>query len=332
MPGGDSRNRALPGYALGGLLCLVCAELLLFFRLPGVQDLFYLLAWWPYILLADGLVYKKTGWSIIKSRPGAFLDLLPWSVSFWLIFELFNLRLSNWHYVGLIPQAPLRWTGYAAAFATVLPGLFETYLLIRAYTPLGRLRTRPLPGIGSPEKALFFSGILFLALPLLLPRFFYPLVWGGFVLVLEPFNRKRHATSLLEDLQTGRAGRIASLLASGLACGFLWEFWNYWARSKWVYTVPFVGDLKLFEMPVAGFLGFPPFALECYAMYAFVASLGLASHWDPESPQGRTRFNRLSMVGLHLVFWGVCFWLIDSRTVWSLGDTRWFLECDTLHP
>jgi len=28
-----------------------------------------------------------------------------------------------------------------------------------------------------------------------------------------------------------------------------------------------VGSLKLFEMPLPGYLGFPPFALECYAMY-----------------------------------------------------------------
>ena len=29
--------------------------------------------------------------------------------------------------------------------------------------------------------------------------------------------------------------------------------------------MPLVGNLKLFEMPVAGYIGFPLFALECYA-------------------------------------------------------------------
>ncbi len=33
------------------------------------------------------------------------------------------------------------------------------------------------------------------------------------------------------------------------------------------YSVPYLGGVKLFEMPVLGYLGFPPFALECYAMY-----------------------------------------------------------------
>jgi hypothetical protein len=57
------------------------------------------------------------------------------------------------------------------------------------------------------------------------------------------------------------------LLVAGAACGVLWEFWNYWATTRWTYTVPYVGHLKVFEMPVLGYLGFPPFALECYAMF-----------------------------------------------------------------
>ncbi|OGK99442.1 MAG: hypothetical protein A3J45_08560 [Candidatus Rokubacteria bacterium RIFCSPHIGHO2_02_FULL_69_13] len=53
----------------------------------------------------------------------------------------------------------------------------------------------------------------------------------------------------------------------------LWEFWNFWALSRWTYTVPYGGDWKIFEMPVLGYLGFPPFALEAFAMYNFLRSL-----------------------------------------------------------
>ncbi len=56
---------------------------------------------------------------------------------------------------------------------------------------------------------------------------------------------------------------------SGLLCGVLWEFWNYWARAKWHYTVPILENLKMFEMPLPGYLGFPPFAVECFTMYVF---------------------------------------------------------------
>jgi len=58
------------------------------------------------------------------------------------------------------------------------------------------------------------------------------------------------------------------LLISGAICGFLWEMWNFKAGAKWVYSIPYVGVLKIFEMPVLGFLGFPPFAVECCAMTA----------------------------------------------------------------
>jgi hypothetical protein len=37
--------------------------------------------------------------------------------------------------------------------------------------------------------------------------------------------------------------------------------------------VPVFPDVKLFEMPLAGYLGFPPFALEIFSMYHFVRPL-----------------------------------------------------------
>jgi hypothetical protein len=53
----------------------------------------------------------------------------------------------------------------------------------------------------------------------------------------------------------------------------VWEFWNYWARTKWIYTVPILAEVRIFEMPVPGYLGFPAFALECFAMYAIARRL-----------------------------------------------------------
>jgi len=61
-----------------------------------------------------------------------------------------------------------------------------------------------------------------------------------------------------------------------MICGLLWEFWNYWASAKWVYTIPYLGFLQIFEMPVLGFFGFPLFALECYLLYrAFLLFRGV---------------------------------------------------------
>jgi hypothetical protein len=37
--------------------------------------------------------------------------------------------------------------------------------------------------------------------------------------------------------------------------------------------VPILSDVKIFEMPILGFGGFPPFAVECFAMYVAIRRL-----------------------------------------------------------
>ena len=57
-----------------------------------------------------------------------------------------------------------------------------------------------------------------------------PLVWLGWVLLLEPLNYRRRPSLVAgRDLSAGDASRLLGLLASGAVCGVLWEFWNYWA-------------------------------------------------------------------------------------------------------
>jgi hypothetical protein len=99
-------------------------------------------------------------------------------------------------------------------------------------------------------------------------------VWLGFIFLLEPINVALGGESLFAG--TGRRwDRIINLSWSGVLCGVLWEFWNYWSRAKWHYTVPILERFKVFEMPVPGYLGFPAFALECFTMYVFVRAIWL---------------------------------------------------------
>ena len=98
-------------------------------------------------------------------------------------------------------------------------------------------------------------------------------VWLGFIFLLDPINASRGAESLWVDLRHRRSDRIINLAGSGVLCGVLWEFWNFWARAKWHYAVPIMERWKIFEMPVPGYFGFPAFALECFTMYVFVRSL-----------------------------------------------------------
>jgi hypothetical protein len=98
-------------------------------------------------------------------------------------------------------------------------------------------------------------------------------VWVGFILLLDPLNYSARGRSLLRDFETGGTSTLYSLLVSGLICGILWEFWNYWAAAKWLYAFPTLPAWKVFEMPLLGYLGFPAFALECFVMYEFLRTL-----------------------------------------------------------
>lgn len=111
------------------------------------------------------------------------------------------------------------------------------------------------------------------------------------------------------------------LLVSGIICGGLWEFWNFWARTKWVYTVPFFEELKLFEMPLLGFLGFPPFAVECYVIYNFISLFRFGRGWEQDAFRvgGRktSRTLRLATTIAILFFYVVSTRAIDRYTVRS---------------
>jgi len=104
------------------------------------------------------------------------------------------------------------------------------------------------------------------------------------VFLLEPINDRLGLRSLNADLRRGDYSSITGLFAAGIVCGLLWEFWNYWAVTKWIYTLPFPTRLHYFEMPALGFLGFLPFAVECYSMYTF-CEMRTAGY--PDAPPGR---------------------------------------------
>jgi hypothetical protein len=95
-------------------------------------------------------------------------------------------------------------------------------------------------------------------------------LWTSFVFLLDPINDALGRPSVFRDWRHGWYGRTLAAFAGGLLCGFLWEFWNYWALGKWTYHLPFLGTwgrYHYFEMPLPGLLGFLPFGLECWVMW-----------------------------------------------------------------
>jgi hypothetical protein len=253
-----------------GLAALAASTAGLFLLFEPALAWYYQLAWWSYIVIADGMNRRLGGRALLRDRPRELLWLAGLSVAWWCVFELINLRLGNWYYVMNHPSRPARWIAGVLGFATVLPGIVVTAELVER---LGLVRRSPAPRLAwtrRKEAVCLALGILFFALPLLWPESFFHLTWGSFALLMEPWNRRHARESFLRDLERGDAAPLVRTLAAGLVCGLLWELWNYWARSKWIYTVPGFEEWKLFEMPPLGFLGFPPFAVECVVAIRFV--------------------------------------------------------------
>ncbi len=270
MNGTDSikplRSWGLQGW-LGLLLVAVCWPLN--WTLPGVRTayLFFPL-WLGYILVVDALVLCRTGTSIWTRTPRGFLLLFVSSVPAWWLFEAINRRTGNWEYQGGSAFTDLEsYLLCTISFSTVMPAVFETAELVGSFRWLARSASGPCV---APTRALnlglFLGGTAMLALTLLWPRYFYPFVWTSIVLILEPLNQWLGRRHFLQDLQHGDWRLVVSLAVGALICGFFWEMWNYYSYPQWIYHTPGAQFLHVFEMPLLGYGGYIPFALELCAL------------------------------------------------------------------
>jgi len=265
-----SRAKLAVGLAAAAA-ALAAAVVLLHFQVRPVPVWFYVFAWYPTLLFFDLLVVWLGGASLF-ARPRVLLPMLWWSAVIWLLFEAINFRLQDWYYVFLPASVAARWIGITLSLATVVPAILLPERLLDRLGAWRTLRSAPLaPRRGDLGLALALGAGL-LGATLALPRSLYPLTWGAVWLMAEPLLYRADPTvSLFGDMRRGEWGRIARLLAAGLAAGGVWEAFNAHARAKWIYTVPFLEHAKVFEMPLIGFLGFPFFALEVWSLYHLLA-------------------------------------------------------------
>ena len=118
-------------------------------------------------------------------------------------------------------------------------------------------------------REVFVAGVAMLVLLLACPRIFYPFTWTSLVLIFEPINHWTGRPHFLQKLRDGDWRNVLSLALGALICGFFWEMWNYYSFPKWVYHTPGTEFLRIFEMPLLGYGGYIPFALELYALKSF---------------------------------------------------------------
>lgn len=301
------KEKILRGNLYFGAFVFLFSTFFLVARSPFMKTWYYIFAWWSFILIIDSVNYRSSGKSPLSEGVSKFIFMGFISVCAWLIFELFNLRLRNWFYIDLPQGVFQRWLGYFLAFATVIPALKELSQVFQNFfrrKPLNLFKVRP-------SKFLLLGsavfGILNIGAALLWPRLCFPLVWLGFYFLIEPLNYRLKAVTLLSDIERNDWGNFWAWIFSGLTAGFLWEFWNFWAGSHWEYSLPYLDFWHVFQMPVFGFLGFLPFALEIFVIWNFALAV-----------QKRVKkFVPLSIVIILalLLFCAASFYLMDKFTL-----------------
>lgn len=258
-------------YGIFGLMLILVVQLILVFKIELFANYYFPFIWFGYILFIDALVFKLKNSSLISNHFKQFCMMLILSSIFWWIFEWINtLEVNSWHYIG----SPMgKWTTLlfkTISFSTVLPAVWETFELIIVIHLFDKSQINTQYTVTTPILySMMLVGIICFLLPYFWPMLGFPLIWLGFFLILDPINYMHKEDSIINYVKNGKLNVPLSLMLAGLICGFFWEFWNYWAPVKWIYTIPYVGFLKIFEMPLLGYFGYLFFAWELYAMYHF---------------------------------------------------------------
>jgi hypothetical protein len=260
-----------PQGRLGFILLAICWPLN--WTLPGTRTayLFFPL-WLGYILVVDALVQSRTGTSLWNRSRTSFCWFFVVSSPVWWLFEAINWRTQNWEYLGSRQFSRIEYYLICTVcFSTVMPAVFETAELVRTFRWTNRFatgpRVQPIPRVC---VGLLVSGLAMLTLMMIWPKYFYPFVWLSLAVIFEPINRRLGRRNFLDWLQTGNWRPVMSLSLGALICGFFWEMWNYWSYPKWVYHTPGAQFLHVFEMPLPGYGGYIPFALELYGLKNFL--------------------------------------------------------------
>jgi hypothetical protein len=230
--------------------------------------------WLGYVLAMDAVVRRRAGHSLLTDRPRWFVALFPTSAAFWWLFEHLNQFVHNWHYTGIQPSGD--WAYFLQGtlpFSTVLPAIATTCMWLRGFPRLEALRLPPVRAHPRLAWVALGGGTIGLAAMAAWPEALFPLLWVGPLLLMCSLQYLLSGETLLAPLSRGDWRPLLQPALAALACGLLWEFWNYWSLAKWHYSIPHVQRFQLFEMPLLGYAGYLPFGVTCALVMDSLARL-----------------------------------------------------------
>jgi hypothetical protein len=268
--------KRFPIYGVVGFSLCLLAWSASWLRVEPLYRYSFFPLWFGYILSMDALVVARHGTSLLLRMRARYVLFFLFSSAFWWAFEGLNVPVQNWHYILDQPYSQLAYFLIASLnFSTVLPAVMETAEFLSTFKLLHPRLLEDTLGSRLPIPILLgieALGVISFILPWFFPQYCFGLIWLCLALILDPINHFLGRKSALAHI-AARDWRFFVLPLAGLWCGFFWEMWNYYALPKWYYTIPFLGFWKVFEMPLLGYIGYLPFALELFAMYQFVLLL-----------------------------------------------------------
>jgi hypothetical protein len=229
--------------------------------------------WLGYCLTIDALVFLRKGTSLLTRSWRKYIGLFLVSAPVWWLFEALNWRLQNWHYDGAELFTPFEFAFWATlSFTTVIPAVFGSAEFIASFDFIRRIRRGLTIRPDKPTTITFFTaGLVMFALMMVWPKIFFPFLWISIYFLMEPVNIWMGNRNLARGLKNGDWQPVIALWIGVLMTAFFWEMWNYYSFPKWVYHVPWGDFMHIFEMPLLGYGGYLPFALELYAVYHLLA-------------------------------------------------------------
>jgi len=261
--------------------------------LPGTRSQWaFFPLWLGYCLTVDALVLWRRGTSLLTRSWRRYVGLFAVSAR----PGGSSRRSTGARKTGTTWQRPSLQPGKHGAIQPQLfdgdTGRFGTAELAASFDFIQRLGRGPLIGTDRRTTAFFCAlGWVMFGLMMAWPLYFFP---SSGCRSISSWSRLTSGWAIPHwPLDAGRRLAAGSCpVAGGVSMRFLLGDVELLFLSKWQYTVPGVGFLHVFEMPLLGYGGYLPFAMELHALYHLVA--GLLGHKTGDYVQlSRRRLARL---------------------------------------
>jgi hypothetical protein len=279
-----------PKWFMPALITMFISWFFMWSRIRPIDDYMFVPLWWSFILVLDGLVYKRNqGRSLIATRPTTMKLLAAASSFSWFVFEYQNFFvLENWYYPNnqtFTNFGNITWQ--LLSYTTVLPAIFEWYFLLRTFPKINKQYSEGKIISISPIglSILWVVAVILLFLMGYFPHALFWMLWVSLIPALVPvMTLNGYWTPFTPIQQKGDWSNICLIAIATLLNGIFWEFWNfgsYWFQDKattnpnfWKYAVPYVDKYYLFsEMPILGYAGYLLFGIVCWILWLAVAYL-----------------------------------------------------------